>query len=72
MYGLFFKAVVQLVLLFGLETWLVTPCMGRVLGWFRNQVVWRLTGRLPRGETGGKWEYTSVATAREEAGFQTM
>ena len=30
--GLFFKAVVQALLLFGLETWLVTPCMGRALG----------------------------------------
>ena len=30
--GFFFKAVVQSVLLFGVETWLVTPHMGWVLG----------------------------------------
>ena len=30
--GFFFKAVVQAVLLFGSETWVVTPCMGKALG----------------------------------------
>ena len=28
----FFKAVVQAILLFGAETWVVTPCMGKALG----------------------------------------
>ena len=31
-YGLFFKAVVQSVLLLGAETWVVTPRMGWFLG----------------------------------------
>ena len=31
-YEFFFKTVVQLMLLFGEETWVVTPRMGRVLG----------------------------------------
>ena len=30
-YGLFFKAVVQEVLLFGSENWVVNPCMGKAL-----------------------------------------
>ena len=30
--GFFLKTVVQAVLLFGSETWVVKPCMGRVLG----------------------------------------
>ena len=30
--GMFLKAVVQAVLLFGSETWVITPCMGRALG----------------------------------------
>ena len=38
-FGFFFKSVVQSVLLFGVETWVLTPCMGRVLGDFQNQVV---------------------------------
>ena len=33
--GFLFKAMVQAVLVFGSETWVVTPCMGRVLGGFQ-------------------------------------
>ena len=32
--GFFFEAVVQSVLLFGVETWVVTPHMGRVMRFF--------------------------------------
>ena len=67
-----FKVVVQSVLIFGAETWVVTPCMGQILGGFQYQVVRRLTGRLPRRWTDSKWEYTLAAVAREEAGFEEM
>ena len=70
--GLFFKAVVQVVLLFVSETWVVTPCMGRDLGGFQDQVERRLTGWLLRRKPDRKWRYTSAATAQEEAGFKTM
>ena len=33
--GFFFKAIVQAVLLFGLETWVVTTHMGKALRGFR-------------------------------------
>ena len=32
--GFFFKAVVQSVFLFCVEVWVVTPCMGQVIGGF--------------------------------------
>ena len=54
--GFFFKSVFQLVLLFGAETWVVTPRMGRVLGGFHDQVEKRLTGRILRRQNYGKWE----------------
>ena len=46
--GFFFKAVIQVVLIFGLETWEVAPRMGKALGGVQTQVVIRLTGRLHR------------------------
>ena len=71
--GFLFKAVVQSVLLFIAETWVVTPRMGRVLGErFQYHVAQQLTGRIPRRHTDRKWEYTSVAAAREEAVFETI
>ena len=36
--GFFFKDVVQALLLFGSETWVVTPQMGKSLGGFQAQV----------------------------------
>ena len=35
----FSKAVVQSVLLFGAEIWMVTPCIGRVMGGFQDNIV---------------------------------
>ena len=50
---LFFKAVVHAVLLFGSETWVLTPRMGRALGSFQKRVARRLTRRQRRRE--GRW-----------------
>ena len=69
--GFFFKSVVQAVLLFATETWVVTLCMGRVLGGFQDQVARHLMGRIPQRKPESKWEYTSEVTAREGAGFKT-
>ena len=46
--GFFFKALIQSVLIFGAETWVVTPRMGSSLGGFQDQMARRLTGRLSR------------------------
>ena len=71
--GFFFKAVVQAVLIFGVETWVVTPRTDRVLGGFHDQVEQWLTGRLPRIRQDRKLEYTSTAEAgREDVGFEAM
>ena len=52
--GNFFKAVVQQVLLFGAETWVVSPIMERALSAFIHGVARRLTGRQPRRGRDGK------------------
>ena len=64
--------MVQLVLVFGTETWVVTLRMGRVLGGFQDQVVRRLTERLPQIRHDRKWYYTSASALIEEAGFKAM
>ena len=43
--GVFFKALVQAVLIFGLERWAMTLRMGRSLGSFQHMVARRITGR---------------------------
>ena len=59
-------------MLFGAETWLVNPHMGRVLGGLPDQLARCLIGRLPHQRLDGRWEYTLAEAAREEAGFETM
>ena len=46
--SLFFKVVVQAVLLFGLETWVMNPCMERALGSFQHRVAQRTNESQPR------------------------
>ena len=53
---IFFKFVVQSVLFFGVDMWVVTPCMKQFMGVFQYQVAWILTGRLPRQPLDGKWK----------------
>ena len=70
--GIFFKAVVQAVLLFGSEMWAMTPCMGRALGSFQHILARRITGRHPKRQGYGSREYPPLETAMEEAGFEDM
>ena len=67
--GNFFKAVVQQVLLFGTETWVVPPMMERALSSFLHGAARRLTGRQLRRGRDGKWHYPSLEGAMKEAGL---
>ena len=46
--GKVFKAVAQAVLLFGSETWVLTPRIERALESFHHGAALRITGRQPR------------------------
>ena len=67
--GEFFKAVVQQVLLFGAETWVVSPRMERALSSFIHGAARRITGRQPRRGWDEKWFYPLLEGAMKEAGF---
>ena len=60
--GMFFKMLLQAMLLFGSETWLLTPHMERALGSFEHWVARRITGRQPRRKEEGRWDYPPLAT----------
>ena len=67
--GTFFKSVVQQILLFVAETWVVTPRMQRALSGFLHGAARRLTGRQARRGRNGKWHYPSLEGAMREAGL---
>ena len=67
--GTFFKAVVQQVLLFGAETWVVTPNMERALSRFFHGATRRLTGRQAWREKDRYCYYPSLEGAMREVGL---
>ena len=69
---IFFKSVVQAVLLFGSETWVMTPRMGRTLGGFQHRVDRQISGRQPQLLQDGSWEYPPLEEAMWEAGLQEV
>ena len=66
----FYKAVAQAVLLFGAETWVLTPRMERALDRFHHRVAQRITRRQQRRQVDGRWEYSPLEEAMGEAGFE--
>ena len=51
-----YKAVAQAVLMFGAETWVLTPSIELALDSFQQRVAQRITGRQPRRQGDGIWE----------------
>ena len=70
--GFFFKAMIQVVMLFVAETWVFTPYMGKAMVGFQTHVARRMMLQLPQWKMDGAWKYTSAETAREAAGFLKM
>ena len=64
--------MVQQVLLFGAETWVVTPRIERVLNSFVHGAARRITGRQPRLGWDRKCFYPSLEGAMKEAGFKDI
>ena len=57
------------MLLFGEETWVVSPMMEQALSAFIHGAARRLTGRQPWRGRDGKWHYPSLEGAMTEAGL---
>ena len=46
--GMFYTVVVQLVLLYGVELWFMSPYIGKAMGDFHHWVIRRLVGWIPQ------------------------
>ena len=70
--GMFSKAVVHVVMLFGSETRVVIPHMGQELGSFQHGVSGCITERQSKRREEGVWEYPPMASAMKETGFEEI
>ena len=63
--GTEFKVVGQDILIFGSETWVETPHIGRMLGRFHHRMACLLTVKQPRRQHNGSWDYPPPPTPLE-------
>ena len=70
--GYFYKAIVQAVLLYGLETWVFLDAHLRQIRSFYSKVGRHLTGRHIRPMEDGSWFCPPTVEVLEDAGLQTI
>ena len=70
--GKVYLVVVQAVLLYRSETWVLTPRMQRMLGGFHHRVARRLTSYQPQKGRDGGWFYPPLKDAVAEVGLQEV
>ena len=70
---MFYKAVVQAVLLYGSESWNITASSRRVLEGFHLKAAWRMAiVNKPRREPDGTWVYPRSEDVMEEVGLHSI
>ena len=68
----FYETVVQAVLLYGSETWVLSEEMVRLLNSFHNRCARHLTQRHIRQEQDGSWTTPPSTEVLEEAGLKPI
>ncbi len=59
--GIFYKAIMQSILLFGSETWNLSPVSLKCLEGFHLRAAWRMAGKRPKKLPDGTWTYPNSA-----------
>ena len=66
------KAVVQSLLLYGRESWVVTGEMLKVLMAFHHREARRIMGMMVKHGAGREWEYRAIEEAMGSLGIQPI
>ena len=70
---MFYKAMVQAVLLFGSETWNITSTLMKRLDGFHMRAAWRMARvNKPRANPDGSWTYPQSALTLEEVALHPI
>ncbi len=69
--GIFYKATVQSILLFGSETWNLSLQSLKCLEGFHKRAAWRMAGKRPTMLPDGTWMYPNSAAVLDEVGLKT-
>ena len=72
MTGRFYVAVVQAVLIFGSDTWVLTPHFEKSLEGFHHRAVQRMSGMGPKCQQYGTWVYTPIGAVLATVGLEDI
>ncbi len=70
--GVFYKATVMAVLLFGSETWNLAPSSLKRLEGFHHRAAWRMVGTGPWLNPDGSWTYPNTEAVMKEVGLRSI
>ena len=70
--GVFYKATVQAVLLFGSETWKLSPASLKSLEGFHIRAARRMAGMQPTRDPDGTWTYPSSKDVLKAVELKTI
>jgi hypothetical protein len=70
--GMFYKATVQVVLLYGSETWSLLPSSLKGLEGFHIRAAWQMSGLRPKKKPNGSWTYPCSKDVLKAAGLETI
>ena len=72
MSGIIYTAVVQMVLLYGSESWVMSPRIGKAMGIIHHREIRRLTGQMPHLNRYGTWTYLPLGPETAEENLQKI
>ena len=72
MVGRFYVEVLQAVLLFGYETWVLTPWLEKSLKGFHHRAVRCMAGMGPKNQRYGTWVYTPIGAVLTLVGLEKI
>ncbi len=67
--GVFYKATIQAVLLFGSETWNLAPSGLKCLEGFHLRAAWQMSDKRPMKRLDGTWRYPNSEQVLQEVGL---
>ncbi len=70
--GVFYQATMQAVLLFGSETWKLSPSSLKILEGFHLRAARRMAGMQPTQNSDGRWAYPSSKDVLKAVGLKTI
>jgi hypothetical protein len=70
--GIFYKATVQSILLFGSETWNLLPQSLKCLEGFHKRAAWCMAGKRPTKLPDSTWTYPNSAAVLDKVGLKTI